>query len=328
MPSEQLINTKIVFTAFHLLVSLMLAYFSYISWPKLKGNTKNHRGLIYLALAFLLYCVFGIYSHVNPVPVEGQIPIAYLIINGLISLCFLSALPFLSTGTGKTDQLVTSSGWNQGIKYFGFAYVVMVAVSNTGNIMQIVDQAMTAIAMAALCYFLFRYFQQRRMLLLSLVTLIFFSFWLFLQFATVGYLSEGKFVHPNTVILGPALFFSVIIMAYTFNWINELTFYELSRMWTDEGETAGTPAGDYAHLLQNDNKQVWLDKLAKDEIEDVISELLIYKKHRHEPIEDVLNIAARNSRNNNNQLRDLIKYDDYQLNRNKVANALMTLLQA
>lgn len=328
MPSEQLIDIKLVFTAFHFLISLMLTYFGYISWPKLKGNTQNHRGLIYLALAFLLYSVLGLFSYFNPISVGGKIHIAYLIINGLVSLCFLSALPFFSTGIGKTDRLVTSTNWNQGIKYFGFAYVVMVAVSNTGNIMQIIDQVLTALAMAALCFFLFRYFQQRRMLLLSLMTLIFFSFWLFLQFATIGHLSEGKFVHPNTVILGPALFFSVIILAYTFNWINELTFYELSRMWTDEGETAGTPAGDYVHLLQTDNKQVWLDKLAKDEVEDVISELLIYKKHRNDPIEDVLNVAARNSRNNNNQLRELIKYEDYQLNRNKVANALMTLLNA
>ena len=69
-----------------------------------------------------------------------------------------------------------------------------------------------------------------------------------------------------------------------------------------------------------------MDKIAADELEKVIEEVIIFKKHKNQNLEVILNIASRNTRNNNNRLKDQIEYQDYQMNRNKISEALITMI--
>ena len=71
-----------------------------------------------------------------------------------------------------------------------------------------------------------------------------------------------------------------------------------------------------------------MEIIARDDLEKVIEEIIIYKKHKNQTLEMVLNIASRNTRNNNSRLKDIIAYQDYQLNRNKVSDALLTMINA
>ncbi len=115
-------------------------------------------------------------------------------------------------------------------------------------------------------------------------------------------------------------------LVYTFNWINELNFYELSNIWVNENESDETHEEAYSKLTIGSGRDDWKEKIASDKLEKVIEEVIIYKKHKNESLEAILNIASRNTRNNNNRLMDMISYEEYQLNRNKVSHSLMSII--
>lgn len=193
--------------------------------------------------------------------------------------------------------------------------------------MKYFDMAISILTIAALGFFITRYFVRRQLNFVALISAGYFTVFILLRLFRPGNLSEGKFEHMNTLILGPTLALSVIVLAYTFNWINELNFYELSNIWVSNDTPDETRQQSYSKLTLNTNRDTWMEKIAADEIEKVIEEIIILKKHQNENLEAILNIASRNTRNNNNHLKELIKYEDYQLNRNKISNSLIALIR-
>lgn len=322
-------GNRFVFSMFSLLTAVLLAYFWGISKDKAKANNKDITGLVYLFMAFLLHFLLGLLSIFQPLEDASHVPNSYLVLSGLISLCFLSSLPFFSIGRHQVDEIVSITGWKTGIKYFAFGWVIILSMGQGGQYMQWGDLLIAILCYGAFGYFISRYFWQRGLRFLGALSAFFFVTYLSVQVFQPSALGDGKFIDMNSYLLGPASVMSVIILSYTFNWINELNFYELSKIWVSEGEVIDSPAAQqsYNQLTSNKNQATWMDKIADDKIEKVIEEMIILKKHKNESLEDILNLAARNTRNNNSQMKQIIKYEDYQLSRNQVSNALIQLVQ-
>jgi hypothetical protein len=322
-------QNRLVLSGFCLLIFTLLFYFWGISRHKIKANHKNGEGLVYLSFAYLLFGLLGFVSSFQPYDPGAmpQLPGAYLIISSLISFSLLSSMSFFSLGAQRVDALVSAPSYANGLKYLAFAWVILALWSDKG-FMAPLEHALQVLALLVFGFFITRYFLRRRLRFISLVAIFFFAALILLQLVRPGELQAGKFVHMNILMLGPALALAVLALSYTFNWINELNFYELSNIWVqNEAASPGQQQATYSQLALSADKAAWVERIAKDELEKVIEEVIILKRHRNEELEVILNIASRNTRNNNNHLQGLIKYEDYQLNRNQIAYFLLQLVK-
>lgn len=315
-----ILKNRLVFSIFCLLIAVILGYFWYISLEKIKAAKQDGKGLVYLTFAFVLYASVGLVSIFNDEPKT-----TLLILSSLISFSFLSSLSYFAGNNTALERIVHSTFWINGIKYVAFAWVVIISLSPEHPVIQFLEIGLATVSIAILGLFLVRYFVQRQLRFIAFITAVFFLTYALMQLSQSGGLEGGKFEHINTVFLTPAMALAVIVLAYTFNWINELNFYELSRIWTGEESTSGPTGSASPPIIPKSDE--WTDLLAQDDIERVIQEIIIKKKMRNESLETILNLASRNSRNNDNNRKDMISYDDYQRNRNKVAHALTELIQ-
>lgn len=323
-------QNRIVLSGFCLLIFALLIYFWGISRAKIKANHKNGDGLVYLSFAYLLYSVLGftsIFQPYDPAAMQ-QVPVAYLVLSSLISFCLLSAQSFFSLGVHRADAIVGSAAYANGVKYLAFAWVILVVLVGGKQVMVFLENALQVLTMLVFGFFIIRYFLRRRLRFIALVAAFFFIAVVLLLVLQPGDLQQGKFVHTNIMMLGPALALSALALSYTFNWINELNFYELSNIWVqNEAAAPGAQQAAYSRLASSADKSDWMERIARDELEKVIEEIIILRRHRNEDLEDILNIASRNMRNNNNHLKGVIKYEDYQLNRNQISQFLIQLVQ-
>jgi hypothetical protein len=226
------------------------------------------------------------------------------------------------------DALVSSPAYANGLKYLAFAWVILVALASDQGFMAPLEHALQVLALLVFGFFITRYFLHRRLRFIALVAVFFFTVLVLLNLVRPGELQAGKFVHMNILMLGPALALAVLALSYTFNWINELNFYELSSIWVqNESAAPEQQRAAYSQLTLSADQSAWVERIAQDELEKVIEEVIILRRHRNEGLEDILNIASRNTRNNNNHLQGLIKYEDYQLNRNQIAHFLLQLVR-
>ncbi|MEL7162286.1 MAG: hypothetical protein AAFN92_16130, partial [Bacteroidota bacterium] len=230
------IKNRLVLSAFCLLIAVLLTYFWSISREKVKAANQDGKGLVYLALAFVLYATIGFVGIYQPDAIS-----TLLIISGLISCCFLSALCYFNLRKHGLDRVVSHPAWKNGVKYFAFGWVIVISLAAEHPVTKVIDVVLAVVAIGLLGYFLTRYFIRRQLRFIALITGIYFSFFLVFQMLESGALTGGKFAHINTAFLAPAMVLAVIALAYTFNWINELNFYQLSSIWTGEEDTSATP---------------------------------------------------------------------------------------
>lgn len=341
---DLILKNRLILSLFSLLISVLLIYFWNLSKVKMKVTGKDGSGLIYLSFAFLLYFLLGIISvfdinkrmkieeaHLTyEQAIEGFTPLlSYYLISGLISFCFLSSLSFFSTNKKyRIDRIVSKEAWKNGIKYFAFFWIIIITTNQSRNLLiGSLDVTISVLSLIFLGFFITKYFILRNLKFIGLISGIFFTTIIAMQViqSLIGNLGD-KLIKINTFYLAPALASSVIILSYTFNWINELNFYELSKMWVSNNDENINP-DEKLEFIYSTNIENWKEKIAKDDIEKVIQEIIVLKKYKNESIEDILNIASRNTRNNNNHLKNIIKYEDYQLNRNQISNSLIMMLK-
>lgn len=317
-----ILRNRLIYSLFSLLIFVILIYFWSLANKKSGAKEHNSGGLVFLSFTFLLYFAIGIASVYNA-PMNAK-----LVLSGLISMCYFLALPFFSLDRDRLDHIIVHDNWRNVVKLLGVAWLVLVSWLGNSDFIMGMDTALNIGAFTLMGFFITRYFAYRRMLPIAFLSFMIFLTIILLQlFPPETMVQSDKFTDMNTMILGPGLVLSVIILAYTFNWINELNFYELSSIWVSDEEQAGEDtAADPGTNRQPVHQQSWMERIARDELEDVIEEVIIMKKHRNESLEMILNIASRNTRNNNNRLKDVIAYEDYQLNRNKVSEALLLLV--
>ena len=317
-------KNRLFFSLFCLLIAVMLFYFWVISKEKKGAKVKHGEGLIFIAMAYGLYFAIGM---VSLFWIDYDKPTAkiYFVLSGLISMCYFLSLPFFSLSSHAVDTIVESSYWKNGVYFSGFVWLIFFSSVEVAAWMDYFDWIVGVAAMVLMGFFITRYLVRRGLKLLGLIAVIFFMIVIGLELWPS---SQGKFEHMNTYMLGPALTLSVVMLSFTFNWINELSFYELADIWVGEEDASEEDLGAFAKLTVEDNKKSWLGKIAKDDIEKVIEEIIILKKYKNQDLEMILNIASRNTRNNNNKLKDIISYEDYQLSRNKIIDSLIVMVKS
>lgn len=315
-------KNRLFFSLFCLLIAVMLFYFWGISKGKKGAKVKHGEGLIFVAMAYVLYFAIGI---VSLFVIDYDEPTAkiYFVLSGLISMCYFLSLPFFSLSSHSVDNIIESQHWKNGIYLMGFVWLIFFSSMEPAAWMDYYDWIIGVVAMVLMGFFITRYLVRRGLKFLGLIAVVFFLIVIGLE---IWPSSQGKFEHMNTYMLGPALTLSVVMLSFTFNWINELSFFELADIWVGKENASEQEIGEFAKLTVDDNKQTWMKKIAKDDIEKVIEEVIILKKHKNQDLEMILNIASRNTRNNNNKLKDIISYEDYQLSRNKIIDSLMRMI--
>lgn len=324
---QEILNTdgdknRLFFSLFSLLISVMLFYFWVISKEKKGAKVKHGDGLIFISFAYALYFAIGMAS-LFIIDYDDPTPKIYFVMSGMINMCFLLSLPFFSLSSHNIDDIVENKYWNNTIYFFGFIWLIISSSIEETSWMNYYDWILGVLVMVIMGFFIARYLVRRGLKLLGVMAVVFFLVVILLELDA----SHGeKFVNMNTYMLGPALTLSVVMLSFTFNWINELSFYELSNIWVGEENQTPEQVAENARLTVDDKKKDWMEKIAKDDLEKVIEEIIIYKRHKNQNLEMIINIASRNTRNNNERLKDLIAYQEYQMNRNKVADVLITMI--
>lgn len=314
-------KNRLIFSLFCLLIAVMLFYFWAISKEKKGAKVKHGEGLIFISFAYSLYFLIGFASiFFTPPPAT-----LYLVISGLISMCFLSSIPFFSLSSHPIDKFVESPYWQNVINLLGVIWLIVLSGADVNGWVNQGDMMITILAMCVMGFFITRYLVRRGLKLLGVVAIIFFLSVILIQVQPPENLVGGKFNHISTFMLGPALALSVVMLSFTFNWINELSFYEIANIWVEEEEKE-QDGMDYTQFTFGDHKKDWLKKIAKDDIEKVIEEMIIFKQHKNQKLNLIVSIASRNNRNNNKQLKGIISYENFQLNRNQVSNDLISII--
>lgn len=316
-------KNRLVYSAFCLLFALILTYFWYISLDKIKATKRDGKGLVYLAFSFVLFASIGLVSIFNSSPRT-----TLLILSSLVSFSFLSSLSYFSGQRFLVERWVHTDAWKNGIKYVAFTWIIILTLSPSSSVIVLIENILAVVSVLTLGIFLTKYFAVRKLGFIALLTAIYFGTYAILQLIESGSLSGGKFTHVNTAFLTPAIGLAIIVLAYTFNWINELNFHQLSSIWTEQDPSPSVNDQQSVNDSELGTNAItpdqWTTMIAADQIERVIKERIIQQQLRNENLELILNIAARNNRNNDNHLKDLIPYDEYQRNRNKISQALMS----
>ncbi len=317
---NQTLKYRLILSLFSSLSFLILFYFWSISKKSPEANKDNSTGLMFLSLTFLMYCGIGFATVYSPTKST------YLLLSGLISSFLLLSLPFFAQWDSGVDRLVKHHLWKSGIFSLVFTWLLFIVWTRNLKLAFDIDIVVSSAAIFLFGFYITRVFIKRKLILLGGVTGLLILFIIWLQINSPELLGEGRYVHVNTVILSPALFLSIISIAYTFNWLNELNYRELSKIYDGSTHSTSTEKTLASDVSEQKAVNRWRKCIAHDDVERVIEELLSYKKFKNESLSIIMNLAQRNNRNNTNRLKDIIRYEEYQLNRNKISQALIRLM--
>jgi len=316
---------RLYLSVYCLMIFIILKYFWYFSKKKIEVNKQDISGLSFLSYAFLLYFALGIVRNYID---DSRSTI--LVMSILTNLCLLLSLPYLSIGTPFLDKIFHHKNWHSIAIAIGFTAVILSTGKN--GIPELTDQIFSCLTFSLMAFFLIRIFAKRNMIFFGILIGILFVFILGLQFGGEGMFGntdgeiQDKFNHVNAAILSPAVYLGLICVAHTYSWYNELNFAELSKIYTEREGGADIENKFDINLSEAPMKKRWEEKIANDDIEKVIEEIMAYKQSKNLSLRPIISIASKNTRNNTNQLKGIIKYEDYQIARNKVSNALLTLI--
>lgn len=332
--TNPVLRNQLFYGLFCALVAVILLYFWYVAQRSVGRRRAKGGAIVFLALAYLLYFVLAlaiIHSQLSVAEspdAETAIPVTttMLIISTLVNMCLLSALPFFADQEHWLDEIIEHLNWRNGVYLLTGLMVILISWSEGAKWCLVLDLVVSILALGLLAFFLGRYFWEHGLGFLMLLSSFFFLSAIGLLINPGELLPGGKFNHPNMSIFGPALALSTILLSYTFNWISDLQFQKVSGIWLQPA--VRTPEGKAEPAQAGKSKKPWEARLAEDQIEELIEELILQKRSRNENLEMVISIAARNTRNNNQRIKELVSKEEYQVERNKVAQALLHLLQS
>ena len=317
-PSPEILY-RLILSLFCLFTFILLKYFWELSRKNSDAKLANKRGLQFLFIAFLLYFLLGFVSAYKPPKY------ILLILSGLISCSFLGSLSFFVQKYPYVDNIVKSKLWSIGVVVLGVLWCIVVSISDSLKIIHDVEIIISSVTTLILGIFLAGAFFQKRLKLLGLITIMVIVIIVVLQIEAPQLFGKGKFELMNITMLSPAIFLSIITISFTYGWVNRLTYVELSHVFTDN-------TSDQEHIKTTDVKfseevsQGWRDRIAKDELEIVIEEMINYKQNEGEISKTLLILAGSNHRNNSNRMHTRITREEYEINRIKTSDAVLSLI--
>ncbi len=312
---------RIIFACFCLFTFIILFYFYRLSLARKSALRENVSGLKFMALTFLFYFILGCTS------VLSQNLALVIIFSGCINICLLLSIPFFKRGGSPLDNWAVKSHWKYVAILFGLIYVVQGVLNRPMQEKLIIDSISSSVSIIGVGIFVSWDFVRRNLVLIAVLIGLSIGGLLLLQFFAQPLLGGHKFIHINTVILSAGLIESIVALAITFNWISELRFREVTRIYSDEhGDTVSQDYFD-KRITKDALKSAWRDLVAKDDLEKLIEGMMVVFERRNKSLEILLNVAARNTRNNTSQMKDEISTEEYNVSRNKITSTLLTLIE-
>lgn len=314
-PNLNHLNQRLIGSSILLLAFFNLYYFYNFTYSKHKTRSENNSGLFFFMLLFLSYALIGFAS------LFTELSKITLVFSALINVSFIGIVGFFSKGVSRQDRIAAYPSWKIAVVLLPILYIM--------------------------CYFLAEEYLHRIDLLIRIASLLFFGYFLVYNFirgkhkfiAFVMFFSiliicllqiyypvnlkDLNFDHFNTSILFPAMFLAVVALVLSFNWISELKFKEVTKIYSSKEDDPKVQSFLDGNLKKDELIQYWNELIASDNIEKVIEEMIsIIEKHKKD-LEFILLIASRNSRNNTDRLKQIISDDDYNLSRNQITAALI-----
>ncbi|MEM7102428.1 MAG: hypothetical protein AAF502_04785 [Bacteroidota bacterium] len=323
---------RLVFSSFCFLCGILLAYFYIDSRRKIKAAKNDGLGLIKLAIAFILYFVLGFTSVIDTLDMCKGVAdcefdfyktpqFYYYMLNGAASLLFLSSLSFFTLDLHKIDKFFNHNYWKFGtlVMIPLWALIVLVNFEDAEGFNARMDILLGIFSFLLFGLMLVRYLFLKRHAFLGLFSATYFLVFLGVRIYVFTREESNIFEEMNTAILGPVLVLSVIILSYTFSWVNELTFAKMSDHWLQGNETTDE---------QDIDPSKWKGYISENEVEKVIHEMMALRKMKGKPLEGIIMLASRNSGNNQKfNILNIIEKEEYDIERNRIKYGLLSMLK-
>jgi hypothetical protein len=311
---------RLLLSVFCLLTFILLFYFYKKSTQKSHSNKDNYRGLLFLSLAFLFYFIFGcifILTRSKSIPV---------LLSGAINICFILSFSFFSHGVSKIDKFAVHKAWRFIVLVIGLIYLFQYTFNRPMLKRYNFDILISSLTIMIFGILLVWDFMRKKMTFMGIISGVSLAMVIILQIYSPIIIGRGKFVNVNTTILFPALFLAIISVSITFNWINELNFQDVAKIYSSGGKTQIVQAFFEKKISKDGLKNGWQKNIMNDDLEKVIEEMVFILEKRNESLDLILNLASRNSRNNTNRLKAIIKDNDYQINRNQISSGIISMI--
>ncbi|MCB0636590.1 MAG: hypothetical protein KDC54_08225 [Lewinella sp.] len=307
---------QIMLSAFCLLTSIILWYFFLQARQNPRARPANVRGLLFLSLAFVAFFLLGTTEALFK---QGSLAV---LLSGLANVFLILSLPFFSKGVTVLDRVALQPFWYAMAGQLVLIYGLSILFPQQYGI----DVVLSSLTLAVFGVYLTSFFYRKQLRFIALLAGLSVLTLIALQILAELNVSGGKFRDINVAVLYPALFLSMTILIVTFNWINELRFKELAKIYTSGVDKDMIEQFLNGQLDRADLIRDWESDISQNHLEAVIEEMVMVKERRNESLEDLLLLAARNSRNNNaRHVNGTISEEAYILERNKIIQGITFL---
>ena len=328
-------ETRLVLSLLCLLSACMLYYFWKISGNRSRTESSERSGLLFLALAFAGYAVLGIVSlYFTPPSPGGPHPqpgnsgrVFFLVISLMTNGCLLLALPFLDLrGSFLLIAGDKRKSWNYLISTIILILIITTFLFNASRFLNAIDLTISGLTIVLMGYVLVKNYISDGLRFMAILTAIVFVFIILLSIGAPEIFKQGRFGVLNITVLSPAIFIALLCISHTYSWFNMLDYTEISNIYTSPGENNKMSSVMTTGNLDSEIVK-WHDLLVADNLEKVIEELILVLRTKKRSLEFVINLAARNNRNNTSWLKQIIEFEIYDVARNRIRAGVLSAIE-
>lgn len=310
---------QILLSLFCLFVFIVLFYFYKLTATNVGVKKHNTVGLLFLSLAFFSFFLLGTAQALF------KIDNLSILLYGLINIFLLLSIPFFSKGTTLIDKAANHFIWYFVAGEVALIYAIGVFFSQKFSI----DAAVSSLTIGVFGFFLTWDFIRKQLIFLGIVIGLGLLLFPVLQILAENNATGGKFSHLNITVFYPCLGLSMTVLIVSFNWMNEVRFKDLATFYTEGVDKEMIEKFLNRQITVKDLKDDWKMELKSSNLETVIEEMIMIAEKRNESLEMLLTLASRNTRNNNARyISNIINDEEYKLERNKISEGIVYLLEA
>ncbi len=310
---------QILLSLFCLFVFVVLFYFYRVSIKNVGVKKHNTTGLLFLSLSFFSFFLMGITQALF------KIDNLSILLYGLINIFLLLSIPFFSKGTTLIDKVAKHFIWYAVAGELTLIYGIGIFFAQKFSI----DLVVSCLTFITFGFFLSWDFIRKQLNFLGLLSALGILLFPVLQILAEINATGGKFSHLNITVFYPCLGLSMTVLIVTFNWMNEVRFKDLATFYTEGVDKEMIEKFFNKQITIKELKDDWKTELKNSNLETVIEEMIMIAEKRNESLEMLLTLASRNTRNNNSRyISNIIDDEDYKLERNKISEGIVYLLEA
>ena len=314
---------NIVYTSIFLLSALILIYLRNKNIHSKHGtllDKNSSKGILYLSLGLIFWGLIGFFQLAIP---ENPFNITFYL-STINNAFFLFSIPLLSS---EFSVLKSRSYWNITVIILSILSIMifMLLGSNAGNVM---DLIITLITYLGLGYVLFNAFKKRDLSLFGYLTI----FAIGIKAISVVFFLVNTFDYtfnfPVFINLVTSIILNIVFIVFAFSWLMESHNSDFNNIFSSSNDDIQKKILEKNFSFE-ETRERFLNKLVKDEIEEVTEELLTYFEtvKNKAALNEISSIAAFLSRYNTQRLKGTIKSEEYFIARSKVRKEIIDLIR-